>query len=554
MLNLSDKDLDRLSQEAAQQHEPGDIIGPRFWEKLEARLDRDLGKVNPNPARGIRRLPYLYAPALLVILGVTYYMVRVNNKSNKGMSSGSPPLTLIKPAPADPLKPTALSSNPVPSDKSNSTSAEPSNTLQYPGTAGATPNTPAASARPGANPASAAPNSPAAPASANSLTTSAPANPPRASASANSLTTSAPANPPRASASANSLTTSAPANSPRASLSANPPAASTFNRSAAAPRNTSLTSTNSRTSLGQRHRHNRPTGLTGNSSTKGPGSPATDETPAGTTANPGTTPTNNSGTTPASSPRDLTFSAVRGPVRLTHTPSIDDSALRAFTLSSIRQPIHKDGLHINRSLEFGIKGGPDFASVNSVAGDRPGSTFGLTVDYQFANHWYVGSGLLFTRKIFAAAPQDYHVPLDYYKSVGMWMGGAPTVDYIKGRFDMLEIPLNLRYDFSTAGSTLFFASVGASSYLFTNENCNYFYNFYNRPLTKGFTYTSNPNNLFSTLNLSMGVETGISNSLSLVVAPYVNIPTRSLGFGQVMLSSVGIDFALRFAPVISRKR
>src|SRR5580658_7181844 len=111
MLNLSDKDLDRLSQEAAQQHEPGDIIGPKFWEKLEARLDRDLGKVTPNPARGIRRLPYYYAPALLVILGVTYYFVRPNNKSYKGMSSGSPPLTAIRPAPADPLKPTNSSPN-----------------------------------------------------------------------------------------------------------------------------------------------------------------------------------------------------------------------------------------------------------------------------------------------------------------------------------------------------------------------------------------------------------------------------------------------------------
>src|SRR5580693_2908123 len=117
MFNLSDKDLDRLSQEAAQQHEPGDIVGPRFWEKLESRLDRDLGKVTPNPARGVRRLPYYFAPALLVILGLTYYLVRLSNKTHKGMSSGSPPLTLIKPAPADPLKPATLSQNPVPSDK-----------------------------------------------------------------------------------------------------------------------------------------------------------------------------------------------------------------------------------------------------------------------------------------------------------------------------------------------------------------------------------------------------------------------------------------------------
>src|ERR1700761_9072071 len=101
MLNLSDKDLDRLSQEAAQQHEPGDIVGPKFWEKLEARLDRELGKVNPNPARGIRRLPYYYAPALLIILGVTSYLVRLNNLSHNGTNSGSPPLTLVNPAASD---------------------------------------------------------------------------------------------------------------------------------------------------------------------------------------------------------------------------------------------------------------------------------------------------------------------------------------------------------------------------------------------------------------------------------------------------------------------
>jgi hypothetical protein len=494
MLNLSDKDLDRLSQEAAQQHEPGDIIGPRFWEKLESRLDRDLGKVTPNPARGVRRLPYYFAPALLVILGITYYLVRLSNKTHKGMSSGSPPITLIKPAPADPLKPATLSPNPVPSDKSNSTSTEPSNTVRYPGTAGAPPTAPAVSA---------------------------------AAASAN----------------------------PPASASANPPTVSTTPTTVSTTPTTA--STNSPTSIRQRSRHNKPYGLIRNSSNSSPDLSSTPDAAGSTSA--ASTKASGSPATPTRSPRDLTFSAVRGPVRLAHRGSIDDSALRAFTLSSIHQRItRKDGLHINRSLELGITGGPDFASVNSIAGDRPGSTFGLTVDYQFANHWYIGSGLLFTTKIFAAAPQDYHVPDGYYQAHGMWMGnpttGTPTVDYIKGRFNMLEIPLNLRYDFSTAGSTLFFASVGTSSYLFTNENCYYYYNFYNRPQTKGITYSSDPNNLFSTLNLSMGAEAGISNSLSLLIAPYVKIPTRSIGFGQVQMSSVGINFALRFAPVLSRKR
>src|ERR1700743_3558705 len=130
MLNLSDKDLDRLSQEAAQQHEPGDITGPKFWDKLEARLDRDLGKVNPNPARGVRRLPYYYAPAVLVLLGVTYYLVRPATPPKKGPPPGTPPPTVVSPPPADPLKSVSPSPNPVLSNNSNSTPTAPSNTVQ----------------------------------------------------------------------------------------------------------------------------------------------------------------------------------------------------------------------------------------------------------------------------------------------------------------------------------------------------------------------------------------------------------------------------------------
>ena len=57
MLNLSDKELDRLSKEAAQDYEPGDVLGPKSWERLEVRLDNTPGGVNPNPLRHIRRFP-----------------------------------------------------------------------------------------------------------------------------------------------------------------------------------------------------------------------------------------------------------------------------------------------------------------------------------------------------------------------------------------------------------------------------------------------------------------------------------------------------------------
>lgn len=512
MLNLSDKDLDRLSQEAAQQHEPGDIVGPRFWDKLEARLDRDLGKVNPNPARGIRRLPYYYAPTLLVLLGITWYFVRSGNKSHKEPSSGSPPLSAIAPSPADPLKPSSSSPNPVPADHSNSTPTAPSNTAQYPGTASAAASATGVSVSPAATPSSAATLSSAA-------TTR-----PNASAPSTSTSTS------------NSFGASATGNAFGASSTSN--------------------------STGHHRHHNRLTaGAAGHpqsfksaqtesaSTGNTPGTTASTGNTGGTTASTGTPAPATAITTSRKSPHDLTHSAVRGPVALAHLGTVPTPPLTPIHLSN-----HNDVRHLAGTFLIGIMGGPDYASVSSVAGDRPGSTIGLTVDYQFASHWYIGSGLLFSRKVFAALPEDYHVPPDYYNRNNMGMGGG--IDYVKGSFNMLEVPLNLRYDFSTVSSTLFFLSAGTSSYFFPQENCGYYFDFYNprTPAYKQFNYANQPSDLFATINLSMGAEFGISNSLSALVAPYVKIPTRGIGFGQVQLNSFGLGFSLRYAPVRSHHR
>lgn len=124
MLNLSDNELDRLSREAASQHDPGDPLGPQSWERLELHLDKELGRAGPDMSRGLRgfrRLPFQYAPVLLLVVGVTYYFVKA--KGRKTESSGSPPLTVVK-TPQQTLPGTASDSslkNPAYSDKSTST-------------------------------------------------------------------------------------------------------------------------------------------------------------------------------------------------------------------------------------------------------------------------------------------------------------------------------------------------------------------------------------------------------------------------------------------------
>ena len=121
MLNLSDKDLDRLSREAASEHDPGDIVGPKSWDKLEIRLDRHLGHVTPHPVRGFYRLPFYccknrsccsYLSALSL-----FSLHQESQRGQKEASSGSPPLTLCQPHPSRAKTSTSMSQNPTQTDK-----------------------------------------------------------------------------------------------------------------------------------------------------------------------------------------------------------------------------------------------------------------------------------------------------------------------------------------------------------------------------------------------------------------------------------------------------
>jgi hypothetical protein len=245
------------------------------------------------------------------------------------------------------------------------------------------------------------------------------------------------------------------------------------------------------------------------------------------------------------------YAFVQRPFSLRSRPRVSDSALRAYIGSSSNKKPDDAirAVRVNRSLGIGLLFAPDFSSVNSLAGDRPGSTFGLTLDYEVLNRLHLGTGLLYSRRNYTARGMDYHVPYDYYRQNGM-----KPADFVKGTMNMLEIPITLRYDFSVTGPTTFFASAGVSSYIFGQEHCNYYFDFFGNEACRDFHYTNTPNALFSSINLSIGVEAKLNNDFHVLIAPYMKFPSSDIGFGKVKMNSVGINFAIRYTPIIGRQR
>jgi hypothetical protein len=166
-----------------------------------------------------------------------------------------------------------------------------------------------------------------------------------------------------------------------------------------------------------------------------------------------------------------------------------------------------------------------FQSVNQL-----GFSLGAIVGYRFNKHLAVETGLLWDKKY-------YHTKGEYFKNPNIPIAANANID---GNCNMLEIPVNIRYDFAAEKNHSFFAKAGLSSYLMMKDNYSW-RSPNNYPVYKSYNA---PSNVFSILQLSAGYERAISSKINVQVEPYMKIPLQGVGTGNMPISSVGIYFGI----------
>lgn len=74
MSNLSDKEIDRLSREAADSYEPDDST--LSWSRLEQKLDQTMPERPPDRFRFGRMNPYVWGPAVILLAGASFFAIK----------------------------------------------------------------------------------------------------------------------------------------------------------------------------------------------------------------------------------------------------------------------------------------------------------------------------------------------------------------------------------------------------------------------------------------------------------------------------------------------
>jgi Outer membrane protein beta-barrel domain len=189
----------------------------------------------------------------------------------------------------------------------------------------------------------------------------------------------------------------------------------------------------------------------------------------------------------------------------------------------------------NRGLYAGFMIGPDWTTIKFQDINQTGYSLGFIVGYRFNKKISVESGFYWDRKY-------YYSSGEYFNTAKLPIQPSAPFKSLDGYCNMFEIPIDMRYDFTSRNGHGFFAKIGFSAYIMHKE----VYTFTKADdSTKGpFPYYNTGTNFLSVVQLSGGYEFSISRSNKIQFEPYLKIPLQKVGIGSLPISSAGIYFGI----------
>ncbi|MFY7898967.1 MAG: hypothetical protein ACOVNY_02210 [Chitinophagaceae bacterium] len=172
---------------------------------------------------------------------------------------------------------------------------------------------------------------------------------------------------------------------------------------------------------------------------------------------------------------------------------------------------------------------------------------GMMIGYHINPKISIHTGAIFTQKNYKSAGSDFKAPKD------SWISSIQLED-VTGYCQMWDFPILVRYNLTNSSTKNWFVSTGFSNYLMQKERYDYFY--YNNigvAYTRTGEYANSTFQPFSIVHISSGFQTKLYNSFFLKIEPYAKLPIKGVGFGNIALSSFGVNFSVQYRQLSKKK-
>jgi len=237
----------------------------------------------------------------------------------------------------------------------------------------------------------------------------------------------------------------------------------------------------------------------------------------------------------------------------------DDSVMNRKAASFVRKP---PVMQINRSFNFGLAFGPDYTDAGGISNNQFGNNIGLSLGYYVTKKISINSGFSYSNKFYWTPGHGFNPPSNRSQNpsgpatltAAAAYAAPPHVEYVNGSSSLYEIPLTVRYDFFNKNKTKLFVNGGMSSYIITRQTYIYFSHNGYSPVAWKVTNNRQLNYWFDVVDFSFGMETEVGKGFSFQLEPFMRIPLKGMGMENEKMNTYGLMISFRFAPVLSRSR
>ncbi len=191
------------------------------------------------------------------------------------------------------------------------------------------------------------------------------------------------------------------------------------------------------------------------------------------------------------------------------------------------------------SLFLGLNMAPTVSSAGSMGFKDWDWRIGLSGSYLLSNHIGLGIGLLYVRDSYEAGKYDYA------PSYGFWTDRVAP-ELTTAMCDILEIPLFISIYPSGISHSGFFGSAGISSLIMMREAYYYHYEDPQPNYIKYWRGNMDNQDWFSMMEFSIGYRWNLSGRHSISLSPYIQLPIRGIGHGNVKLYALGVNAGYGF--------
>ncbi|MBS1935023.1 MAG: outer membrane beta-barrel protein, partial [Bacteroidetes bacterium] len=185
----------------------------------------------------------------------------------------------------------------------------------------------------------------------------------------------------------------------------------------------------------------------------------------------------------------------------------------------------------------GIVAAPDFSTIKMQSIKGSGYTAGILLGYKFSSNLSIETGAYFDSK-------KYYTDGKYFSTKNVSWLRYTDLKHVDGWCNMIDVPVNLRYNFSATKKNSWFAAAGLSTYFMFKENYTYDYEYNGSYYNSSAGYTKGSQNWFSIINISAGYEHNIGKTGSLRLEPYLKVPLTGMGTGSLPIMSVGLNIGI----------